>query len=140
MILKHEHFMGRFEVKKPPTKNCAFYLENWVRRLIKSIGMELLNGPHLTYLKDPGNRGWTITCSIKTSHIAMHVWDESDPGVIQFDCYSCSHLDPQKLLEAMAEFDVVSAKWSFVDREDGLKLISSGEIYPDGARLETIHG
>lgn len=126
MTLVHEHFMGRFEIKKPPTKACGFYMETWFRRLIKHIGMELLNGPHLTYLDEEGNRGWTGVAIIKTSHIALHVWDELDPAIMQFDCYSCAPMDPQRVLNMLEEFDPIRADWWFVDRNKAPKLIRGG--------------
>ena len=33
---------------------------------------------------------------IETSHIAMHIWDEPKPALMQFDVYSCGEFDVKK--------------------------------------------
>jgi S-adenosylmethionine/arginine decarboxylase-like enzyme len=120
----HEHIIIRAEVRKPPTSVVATKI--WFRELIKDIGMELQAGPIVCYLDDPGNRGITSAALIKTSHIAMHVWDEPSPALIQLDVYSCSTLDFQAVLKKLDEFDVVEAKWKTLDRESDLKDLEAG--------------
>jgi S-adenosylmethionine/arginine decarboxylase-like enzyme len=122
--LVHEHFFGRFEVKKPPKHRDGSALALWITRLIDHIGMERLNGPHLSYVSDPGNVGWTAVCIIKTSHMAIHVWEEI--GVIQVDCYSCSTLDPERVIEMMAEFEPTEWEWYFYDRDKPMRLLRTG--------------
>jgi S-adenosylmethionine/arginine decarboxylase-like enzyme len=134
-MLYHEHFIGRFEVKSPPLKGTGFYLETWMRRLIKSIGMELLNGPHLSYVTDPGNRGWTGVAIIKTSHCALHVWEEPNPAIMQFDCYSCAKLDPEIVISAFDEFNPSSYQWAFLDRDNGIRWVRGGADFHEDAFL-----
>jgi len=38
----------------------------------------------------PGNQGLTSVTIIETSHIAVHVWDEVSPALMQMDVYSCA--------------------------------------------------
>ena len=38
----------------------------------------------------PGNRGVTAFAIIETSHIAMHIWDEPNPALVQLDVYTCA--------------------------------------------------
>lgn len=115
--LLHKHFIGRFEVKNPPTKSSGIYLELWLRRLIEAQNMEIFDGPHLKYLDEAGNRGWTCAVLIKTSSVTMHIWDEMDPSLIQLDFYSCSDVDTQKILSAIDEWGITSADWWVLDRE-----------------------
>ena len=62
--------------------------EAMLKRLIKDIDMKILGGPYLKYCDNIGNRGLTAVTIIETSHIAMHVWDEDNPSLVQLDVYS----------------------------------------------------
>lgn len=70
-----------------------------------------------------GNRGVTCVAIIETSHIAMHVWDEQNPALMQFDVYSCGPVDPQIVFTALKCFEPASIEFKFLDREHGLKEI-----------------
>lgn len=85
--------------------------------------MKILQGPITTYLDVPGNRGVTGVVIIETSHIALHVWDESDPGLLQLDVYTCSDLDPNVVLDKIREFDPVKLEYKYLDRETCLTEI-----------------
>ena len=58
-MIKHHHFIGRFEVAQPPLGGEHAYLEDWMEKLIKSQGMNILSGPHVAYVDKAGNRGLT---------------------------------------------------------------------------------
>ena len=125
-MLEHKHLIVRAEVLSPPSSSQVNYMEGWFRRLIESIGMKILNGPHVTYLDVEGNRGMTGVCIIETSHVAMHVWDENMPGLMQFDVYTCGPLEPKKVFEALSEFNPTKIEWKYLDREHGLNHIDHG--------------
>jgi S-adenosylmethionine/arginine decarboxylase-like enzyme len=132
MILAHKHFIGRFEVMHPPREGERAFTEKWFERLIEAQGMEILEGPHARYHKMPGNRGWTGTCIITTSHVAMHIWDEVSPALVMLDFYTCGHLDTQKILAAVEEFNVVKSDWWVLDREFTIVRVGSGGDRPWG--------
>ena len=44
--------------------------------LIKDIGMKLMFGPEVRYVRQEGNEGLTAVAIIETSHVALHVWDK----------------------------------------------------------------
>ena len=46
-MIKHHHFIGRFEVAKPPLGSEKAYLEDWMANLIEGQGMNILSGPHV---------------------------------------------------------------------------------------------
>lgn len=125
-MLEHKHLIVRAEVLDPPSSAHVAFMEGWFRKLIEDIGMKVLNGPHVTYLDVEGNRGMTGVCIIETSHVAMHVWDETSPGLMQFDVYTCGPLDPKKVFEALARFNPVKIEWKYLDREHGLNHIDAG--------------
>lgn len=89
-------------------------------QLVEKIGMKILMGPFSAYCDVPGNRGLTSVTIIETSHIALHVWDEFAPGLMQLDVYTCSTLDPYEVIEAIADFYPVKVEMKYLDREHDL--------------------
>lgn len=119
-MIEHKHLIVRAQINRPP-RNFEFRgLELWFRDLIGSLGMNLLSGPHIKYVTQDGNRGITAVCIIETSHIAMHVWDEQKPALMQLDVYSCGPLNPQIVFSYLKQFDPTSLEFKFLDRENGL--------------------
>jgi len=124
-VLVHKHLIVRAEVKKPPIE--VNYLTHWLKEFITSINMKVLMGPYVIYHNVPGNRGITGAAIIETSHIVMHVWDEPNPAMMQFDVYSCGEFDPEKICKKIQkDFDVTKIEYKFLDRETELKDISGG--------------
>lgn len=120
-MIEHKHLIIRAHVNSPPTKGGMGTLSLWFKDLIASLGMKLLSGPHIRYVDMPGNKGITAVCIIETSHIAMHVWDEQSPALMQLDVYSCGPLDPQIVFSALDGFEPASLQFKFLDREHGLQ-------------------
>lgn len=125
-MLEHKHLIVRAEVLHPPQANQTEWMKEWFRSFIDKIGMKVLNGPHVTYLDVAGNRGFTGVCIIETSHVAMHVWDETEPALMQFDVYTCGALDTKKVFEALDVFIPQKIEWKFLDREHGLNHVDHG--------------
>ncbi|NBX48912.1 S-adenosylmethionine decarboxylase [bacterium] len=99
-----------------------------MRSLVDTIGMKILMGPYAVYSDMPGNQGLTAVTIIETSHIAMHVWDEVDPGLMQLDVYTCSTLNIDDVFNAIQVFEPVSVEYKYIDRENDLTLINKGVI------------
>ena len=120
-MLEHQHLIVRAETRLTPrsvTDTLA-----WFRGLVEAIGMRLIDLPHnpnCFYMNTPGNRGLTCVGIIETSHIALHCWDEQDPGLFQLDIYSCKAFDPARVVEHFACFDPVRVEYKFLDRQNGL--------------------
>jgi S-adenosylmethionine/arginine decarboxylase-like enzyme len=85
-------------------------------------------GPYAVYSDMVGNQGLTAVTIIETSHIAMHVWDEVEPGLMQLDVYTCSELNIDDVFEAIEEFEPVKVEYKYIDREYGLTLLDNGTI------------
>ena len=125
MTLQHKHLIVRAEISRCPNEEDLNKVTDWVRKLIKQIGMKLLGGPYGTYCNEAGNRGMTIVSIIETSHIAFHIWDEVSPGLLQFDVYSCADFDPHVIFKAIDDFfGAVKIEYKFLDRENGLQEIA----------------
>ena len=125
-ILEHKHLIIRAELKNPP--KCAEAIQDWMKLLVDKIGMKILMGPYAVYSDMIGNQGLTAVTIIETSHIAMHVWDEVDPALMQLDVYTCSTLNIQDVFEALSDFSPVDVQYKYIDREHDLTLLDKGVI------------
>ena len=96
------------------TKSVKF-----LRRMIKAIGMKAMYGPVASYSKMPGNKGLTAFAIIETSHIAMHIWDETNPALVQLDVYTCGPFEPQSVLDLLQELKPTKVEFKYLDREKG---------------------
>lgn len=121
-MIEHKHLIIRAKVKNPPKHVIA--TEQWFRELIAKIGMKLLRGPIGAYVEVPGNKGLTMVAVIETSHIAMHVWDEEDPALMQLDVYTCGAFDPLIVFSELEQFGVIERQFLYLDREVEIKEIS----------------
>ena len=118
----HKHLIIRAEVNDPPTD--PEMLEQWLKDFIGFIDMKIMMGPYVAYCDKEGNRGITGIAVIETSHIAMHVWDEPVPAMMQLDVYSCAEFDPYRIADKLKQdFDLVKIDYKFLNRETGLKPI-----------------
>jgi len=92
--------------------------------------MKIMLGPYVAYSETPGNRGITGVAVIETSHIAMHVWDEPVPAMMQLDVYSCAEFNPYLIADKLKkDFEVVRMDYKFLNRETGLKPIRLNKEY-----------
>ena len=121
-LLVHKHLIVRAEVFRPPMDEE--FLRRWLNDFITEIGMKVMMGPYVKYSNMVGNRGITGAAIIETSHIVMHVWDEPDPALLQFDVYSCGEFDPLKICEKIKkDFNTTKIEYKFLDREHDLKVL-----------------
>ena len=121
-IKVHKHLIIRAEANKVPTDEEQ--LTEWLKDFIDSIDMKILMGPYVKYCDVEGNRGITGIAVIETSHIAIHVWDEPNPALMQIDVYSCAEFDVDEIANKIkADFDVIKLDYKYLNRETGLKPI-----------------
>lgn len=127
-MIEHKHLIIRAEINNPPGPDKEAYMEDWFRSLVETIGMNILKGPYVTYLDKEGNRGFTGVCIIETSHLAMHIWDESKPSIMQLDVYTCGSLDINVVFAKLLEFVPTKIEYKFLDREFGFTELDAGII------------
>lgn len=125
-ILEHKHLIVRAELNNPPYN--AADIKIWMKHLVDKIGMNILMGPYAVYSDMEGNQGLTAVTIIETSHIAMHVWDEEEPALMQLDVYTCSTLNIDDVFEAIKEFEPTKVEYKYIDREYQLTLLDKGSI------------
>ena len=124
-ILEHKHLIVRAELFNPP--KCVEAIQDWMKILVDKIGMKILMGPYAVYSDMIGNRGLTAVTIIETSHIAIHVWDEVYPALMQLDVYTCSTLDIEDVFDALKQFDPMMIEYKYIDREHELTLLDHGK-------------
>ena len=121
-IKVHKHLIIRAEANRVPTDEEQ--LTEWLREFIDSIHMKILMGPYVKYCKMEGNRGITGIAVIETSHIAIHVWDEPNPALMQIDVYSCAEFNVDEIANKIkSDFDVVKLDYKYLNRETGLTVL-----------------
>tara|TARA_A100001015_G_C14730107_1_gene609507 strand:+ start:362 stop:730 length:369 start_codon:yes stop_codon:yes gene_type:complete len=117
-MLVHKHLIVRAECLDPPLD--PQYVEQWLKNVVELIGMKVCRGPISAYVDVTGNEGATGVVIIETSHIAIHVWDRRMPALVQLDVYTCGEFEPQKIFNALQEFDVQKLEYKYLDREHEL--------------------
>ncbi len=141
-MIYHKHLLVNAKVKSPMREESAgiAFLQN----LVDKIDMKIIKGPFASYVDKDGNKGLTAIVMIETSHIAFHIWDEADPGLIQFDLYTCGQLELDKVISIFKNyFNVVEMEYVLFDREHGFVVEQNGREadgihytnYPEGLQL-----
>ncbi len=101
-------------------------LKQWLRDLVSDIGMKIVMGPMAFYVNKEGNRGVTAIVGIETSHIAIHVWDEPTPALVQFDLYTCSTLPVKDVLNKLEkDFGLRDYKYMVLERAHEFHILES---------------
>ena len=117
---KHKHLIIRAEVNNPPISEKE--IKKWLRNVVKKIDMKIIKGPYASYVCKEGNRGVTGVVMIETSHIAMHVWDETTPALVQCDVYSCAEFSSNEVLAEFVPMDVVKIDHIMIDRGNEINV------------------
>ena len=117
----HNHLLVNGWTLNPPTEEAL--VVDWMRNLVESIGMKVIQGPYASYVTKEGNRGLTAIVMIETSHIAMHIWDEDKPSKVQFDLYTCGELPVKQVLDNL-EINLSLFDYTYVvlERTDGFTI------------------
>ena len=126
-MIYHKHLLVNAKINNPIKEEQQ--ASDFLFDLVNGIDMKIIKGPFASYVDKPGNKGLTAIVMIETSHIAFHIWDETDPGLIQFDLYTCGSLDLDKVIEIFkGRFEVVSMDYVLFDRENGFKVEAEGSL------------
>ena len=118
---QHKHLIIRAEVKRPLKTEKE--TKQWLRKIVKKIDMKIIKGPYASYVSKEGNRGITGIVMIETSHIAVHVWDEITPALVQCDVYSCAEFSSNEVLAEFIDMEVTKIDHIMLDRANGIKTI-----------------
>lgn len=128
--IKHKHLIVRAEVNNPlmDPEMC----KSWLAELVHKMDMKILIGPFSAYCDKAGNKGVTGAVIIETSHMAIHIWDEDSPSIIQLDVYTCGELVKETIFEHLAIMEPQKLSYKYLDRLVDLHEVDSGfEVYGD---------
>ena len=127
----HKHLIIRAEVIRPITSEKE--IKKWLRNLVKKIDMNIIKGPYASYVSKEGNRGITAIVMIETSHIAIHVWDEETPALVQCDVYSCAEFSSNEVLIEFVTMKPTKIEHILLDRAEDIRIIThnSSPIFQD---------
>ena len=129
---EHKHLIIRAEVNRPITSERK--IKKWLRNLVKKIDMNIIKGPYASYVSKEGNRGITAVVMIETSHIAIHVWDEMSPALVQCDVYSCAEFSSNEVLIEFVTMKPIKIEHILLDRAKDIRTIThnSSPIFQEG--------
>lgn len=127
-VLEHKHLVVRANIKTPPLEKDIPFMIDWFKELVEDINMKILMGPYVVYSNMEGNRGFTGVTIIETSHIALHLWDECQPAMMQLDVYTCSTLDVETIFEKIKVFSPIDVDYVFLDRDKGISILNNGVL------------
>ena len=112
---------------------------NFLKFLVDQINMKIIKGPFASYVYAEGNKGLTAIVMIETSHIAFHIWDEPNPGLLQFDLYTCGSLDLDKAISILKDyFKVEEMDYVLFYRENGFVVEKKGREAKDSQLQDTL--
>ena len=121
----HQHLLVMGTMNSPFTEPIE--LNNWFRKLVKLVEMEILIEPSSIYVNDEGNEGITGIVCLSTSHSSMHIWDKTSPPFFQFDLYSCKKFSHVEVISCIDDMKLLSYEWTLIDRNDIIKIKARGE-------------
>lgn len=124
--IKHKHLIIRAEVDNPLTD--PELCKNWLRELVGLLEMKVLVGPFAAYCNNPGNKGVTGAVIIETSHMAIHIWDEDSPSIVQFDVYTCGELHEKIVFDHLQIMQPRNVRFKYLDRLTELHEVSEGYL------------
>ena len=111
---EHKHLIIRATVYEPITSEKE--LKKWLKDLVKIIKMKIIKGPYAAYVTKEGNCGATGIVMIETSHIAIHIWDETTPALVQCDVYSCAEFQQGEVIMHLGTMKPKKIEYMMVDR------------------------
>ena len=117
----HKHLIIRAEVNRQITSEKE--IKRWLRNVVKKIDMKIIKGPYASYVSKEGNRGITGVVMIETSHIAVHIWDETTPALVQCDVYSCAEFSSNEVLSEFMDMEVTKINHIILNRAEEIKTI-----------------
>jgi S-adenosylmethionine/arginine decarboxylase-like enzyme len=127
-VPNHLHLLVKGYLKSPPQTEKV--LNIWFTQLVDNVGMKVVAGPTSVYVNEPGNEGITGTVTLATSHASIHIWDNDNPPMFQFDLYSCSEFTAKQVLDHIDDwFGLIEAHYQMIDRNgNDFRIIDSGHF------------
>jgi S-adenosylmethionine/arginine decarboxylase-like enzyme len=121
----HQHLIASLQVQRLVA--TPEELRSWLLKLAESLKLKAITEPMISYSETPGNSGFLGLLGITTSHFSFHHWDCCEPGLLQFDLYTCRPFDARFLLNEIDRF------WTIL--EGSVALITRGSVFLPGIKI-----
>lgn len=120
--LNHRHMIVTAYCTDCPTSTEAG--ENWLRKLVDLVNMQILFDANAIYCEDLGNEGVTGVVGLTTSHASFHSWHMAEKPFLTMDLYSCRDFDTDLVLQHLEEgFGATRTHFMVIDRNNGINVI-----------------
>lgn len=128
--LEHLHLIVTAWVDQPPMTADAG--EDWLRRLVSLVDMQILMDASALYCEDLGNEGVTGVVGLTTSHSSFHSWHAAAEPFVSFDIYSCRNFSTDVVFEHLLEWGMTKCEYVLIDRNPatGMTIIDQGTYVP----------
>lgn len=139
-IRVHKHIVLTAAVNSPPKTEAEVI--SWLSDMVKAVDMNILDGPYASTSDVVNNEGITGVVIIDTSHIALHLWNNVTPAIIELDIFSCKDYDVSIPIDFLNKFDINAINFRCIDRTnafDDIELFVVYEEYRDNKRIVDIH-
>lgn len=133
--LIHRHLVVTAYLTDPPMS--AESGENFLRKLVSLVDMQILMDATAIFCEDLGNEGVTGTVGLTTSHASFHSWHGAERPFMSFDLYSCRDFNAHQVIRFINEnYGCIEADYTLFDRNPGArnKIIDTGTVYFNGAQ------
>lgn len=136
MMLRHLELLVGIDCRTPPKDDveAVAFLEFLIKRIDMNIAKAetLLKNPQGYYCELPGNEGVTAVGILETSHTALHSWNLTYPGKLQFNLYSCKDFDIPYVISLLNAYEILSGSYLVIDRDTKLTVIGEGNLGENG--------
>ncbi len=114
----HQHMLYKIIVNNPVMSPELAKI--FLYSMVSDLGMHHVTSPQAVYVPDAGNEGLTGSINLSTSHVAFHVWDNTN--VMMLDVYSCKDFDKEVPIALVSDFfGIQEIVYSIeIDRETGI--------------------
>jgi S-adenosylmethionine/arginine decarboxylase-like enzyme len=117
----HYHLILRVEAEQLPNSNDE--CNEIISELANAIGMKIVYGPKSVKLNTPGTEGYSAFAVITTSHISLHIWEKTEPPLMQLDIFSCNSFSKRDVTDYLEQkFNIREIKDIFIDRTRAIKI------------------
>jgi S-adenosylmethionine/arginine decarboxylase-like enzyme len=115
---KHYHLLINGYTKAlPPSKE---YVINWLLELSQEMGLEVIEGPLVSYINKEEHKSISSVLIMKDSHLGIHLWEDKINSLfyIQFDFYTVGDFSSMNILRSIdINIGIVEGNWTLVDRD-----------------------
>ena len=129
--MKYKHLILRGEVKNSLLLKDLHFLRSWAHDLVELIGMELLVLPQAAYCDNVNRRRASLFAILTNSHLSLHISDDSDPAMIDFDLCSSAPFLIDDVLSKINVFSLGRYEYYLLNRDHFMSHTAKIGLYPE---------